>query len=127
MALCNRPKLIFTMKKIFCFILICLILLSALPSAHSSIFDEAFIQGFSLEKIEEGKRAYSLKAEEATFGNKRIGFFSIGLIKVMNLKGVDFSLYCVGEISETKHFDEALFEINTGRLLDKKGNVIFHE
>ena len=102
-------------------------LLLALSTAFSTLADEAVIEGLHLEKIAKGKKVYSIEAGWASVGNKRIGFFNTAMIKVFNLEDVNVTLYNDNRVVEIRHFYKAVFEINTKRLLDEEGKVIFAE
>ena len=115
------------MRKTFCIFLVSLLFFCSIIPLSADVFDEAVIEGLYLEKVEEAQVIYSLKANKATFGNKRIGFFSIALIKVINLEDGYFRLYDDGCVVKTEYFDKAVYEITTKRLLDEQGNVIFSE
>jgi len=102
-------------------------LLLALSTAFSTLADEAVIERLHLEKIAKGKKVYSIEAGWASVGNKRIGFFNTAMIKVFNLEDVNVTLYNDNRVVEIRHFNKAVFEINTKRLLDEEGKVIFAE
>jgi hypothetical protein len=85
------------------------------------------IEGVCLEKILDGKKVYSIEAQNATFGNKRMGFFDVAFIKVMYLDDVSFTLYKEGKIEKTQHLKSAVYELNTRRLFDEDGNVVLSE
>jgi hypothetical protein len=89
--------------------------------------DDVEIEGLHLEKIAKGKKIYSIEAKRAFLGNKRIGFFNTAMIKVFNLEEVNLTIYQDNHILSMRHFKKAIFEINTKRLLDEAGKVIFSE
>ena len=115
------------LKKHFCLLLGFLFFFFTAFPLPVMAFDEAVIEGLHLEKIAAGKKMYSIEARKASFGNKAIGFFTSALIKVINLEDVYFTLYDDSHIIKAKHFNKAVFEINTKRLLDEDGNLIFCE
>ena len=90
-------------------------------------FDDALIEGFVLEKVARGKKVYAITADKATLANKRIGFFEIGISKVVLLENASFTLYEDGAIVKTEYFDHATYEISTKRLFDERGKVVFNE
>lgn len=90
-------------------------------------FDDSVIEGWSIEKIVNAEKVYSIYAQRASFGNKRIGFFNIALVKVINLDKVCLTLYYNGAIVKTQYFSKAVYDINRKSLLDEDGNVIFNE
>jgi len=101
---------------------LCLMIQPTSLKAEESI--EPVIEGLCLEKVEGAKKVYSIAAEKAAFGNKRIGFFDICLIKVINLQNVRISFFKDGNITKTQVFPKAVYEVNTKRLIDDKGNVL---
>lgn len=105
----------------------CLLIQPVVVAAEQSASADTAIEGLCLEKIEGGEKVYSIEAEKAAFGNKRIGFFDICLIKVINLQDVRVLFFESGKITKTQTFPAALYEINTKRLLDEKGNIVIGE
>jgi len=115
------------MRKIFFLFLLTLFLSYSITPLYGAGFDGASFEGLCLEKIVEGKKVYSIEAAKATFGNKRIGFFNLALIKVINLEDVNFTLYNDGQIVQRQHFSKAVYELNSKSLLDEHGNIVFRE
>ncbi|MFA4889401.1 MAG: hypothetical protein WC628_07510 [Candidatus Omnitrophota bacterium] len=116
------------MKKLLVVFLFGFLLINlALAPLYAFSFDEAVIEGFCLNKFSKGKVVYSIEADKASLGSRRIGFFDIGFIKVANLENVSLALYQEGNLIKKQHFDKALYELNTSRLFDDKGNLIFSE
>lgn len=102
-------------------------LLISFPS-HSLWADglkDTVIEGWSLERFEHGKKIFSLQADKATFANKRLGFFELGLSKVILLENAVLIIYDHGAAVKTQQLKQAVYEINTKRLLDSNGNVVF--
>lgn len=89
--------------------------------------DDSVIEGWAIEKIVNARKVYSIYSEKASFNNKRIGFFNIALVKVINLDNVCLTLYNNGTIVKTLYFNKAVYDINRRSLLDDHGNVIFNE
>lgn len=113
------------MKKIILLILINIFFCST--TLYAANLDGIVIEGWSFEKIVAGEKAYSIQADKASFGTKRIGFFNFGLIKVMNLENVLLITYNNGNIARSQRFNRAIYELNSKRLLDDQGNVVFSE
>lgn len=114
------------MKKIIILALIN-ILLCSITAVYASKFDDLVVEGWAFEKIEAGKKVYSIQADKATFGTKRIGFFNLAAIKVVNLENVLLIVYNNGVVVNNQHFDRAVYELNSRRLLDEHGNEVFRE
>lgn len=115
------------MKRIVFLVFVGILMFFPAAPAHSSGFGDIVIEGFSFEKLAYGKKVFSLVADKATFGNKRIGFFDIGISKVMLLENACFILYRNGDIVKKQCFKQATYELNTSRLLDEEGKVVFCE
>lgn len=115
------------MKKIASLLVASLFFYSALPLyAYAENPNAIIIEGWSLEKIANGKKVYRIEADRAEIGNKRIGFFNLGIIKVANLDNVFLTQYNDGRITK-KHFDKAVYELNSNCLFDENGDLVFSE
>ena len=108
------------MKKIAVLILVNLFFFSII-TLYAAKFDDTVIEGWSLEKIEGGK------ADRATFGSKRIGFFNLAAIKIVNLENVLLIIYKNGGIVKNQRFSQAVYELNSRRLFNEQGDVVFKE
>ncbi|MDP2906012.1 MAG: hypothetical protein Q8O22_06920 [Candidatus Omnitrophota bacterium] len=108
-------------RNVAVFLFLCLVLL---PLRAIAVEDSGF-EGLVIERVEHGKRIFSIEAAKAKFANKRIGFFELGIAKVILLEDADFTLYENGEQLEKRHFKVASYEPASRRLLDEAGNVIF--
>jgi len=86
---------------------------------------EPGFEGLTIERIEQGKKIFSIEAAKASFANKRIGFFELGIARVIMLEDAYFTVYENGEQLEKKYFKEAVYEPASRRLLDEKGNIVF--
>lgn len=114
-------------KKIFLLFFLLSLSFCLTKPVYAERFDETVIEGWSLEKIVKGKKDYSIQAEKASFGSKKIGFFNIALVKVINLDDVCLTLYDNGVIIKTQYLTKAVYKINTKRLFDENGNLVFSE
>lgn len=83
------------------------------------------IEGLCLTKMAGTKCVYSIEADKAALDNKAIGFFKLALIKVFNLENVYLTLYDNGQVVKKEHFDKAIYEIGSKRLLNEHGDILF--
>jgi len=115
------------MKRVISLIFLLILSFYLIRVVYAGSFDDSVIEGWSLEKIVKAKKVYSLYAEKASFGNKKIGFFNIALVKVVNLDNACLTLYNDGIIVKTLYFNKAVYDINRKSLLDERGTVVFSE
>lgn len=83
------------------------------------------IEGLCLTKMAGVKPVYSIEADKAALDNKEVGFFKLALIKVFNLENVYLTLYDNGQVVKKEHFNKAIYEIGSKRLLNEHGNILF--
>jgi|GEM_PF-4650499 len=100
------------------------ICLALLPLRAIAVEDAGF-EGLVIERVEHGKIIFSIEAAKAKFANKRVGFFELGIAKVILLEDADFTLYENGEQLEKRHLKVASYEPASRRLLDESGNVVY--
>lgn len=86
--------------------------------------EDAGFEGLVIERIEHGKKIFSIEAAKAKFANKRVGFFELGIAKVILLEDAYFTVYENGDQLKRQYFKEAVYEPAARRLLDEKGNVL---
>lgn len=115
------------MKKTFCILLINVLLLCSIAPLYAAKLDGVVIEGWSLEKIVAGQKVYSIQADRASFGTKRVGFFNLGFVKVVNLENVYLITFDKGNIVKNQHFNRAVYVLNSRCLIDEEGNVVFSE
>ena len=116
----NRRFMTWT-RNLAVFLFICVVF----SPLRATAVEDAGFEGLVIERVEHGKRIFSIEAAKAKFANKRVGFFELGVAKVILLEDADLTLYENGEQLERRHFKEASYEPASRRLLDETGNVVF--
>lgn len=105
------------------FLVVLFLLTYAIPLSAQG--PNVLIEGLCLTKMEGTKCVYSIEADKAALDNKAVGFFKLALIKVFNLENVYLTLYDNGQVVKKEHFDKAVYEIGSKRLLNEHGDILF--
>lgn len=106
-------------------VLLALIICAIFSASLAEISEDSGFEGLLMERIEHGKTIFSLQAARAKIANKRVGFFELGIAKVILLEDVDFTFYANDSGPKRQHFKHAVYDPSAYRLIDSKGKTIF--